>query len=111
MSDLQSDSIDRIIEMAWEDRTSFEAIEYQFGLSENEVIMLMRKEMKASSFRMMSLSFNTQSINRPSLSKRQDRTGLLTTHPELLDQHGDFISEELLVVRFPELGESEPTPA
>jgi hypothetical protein len=35
----------------------------------------------------------------------------LTTHPELLDQHGDFISEELLVVRFPELGESEPTPA
>ena len=52
MSDLHSASIDRIIEMAWEDRTSFEAIEYQFGLSENEVIMLMRKEMKASSFRM-----------------------------------------------------------
>jgi uncharacterized protein (TIGR03643 family) len=52
MSDLQSASIDRIIEMAWEDRTSFEAIEYQFGLSENQVIMLMRKEMKASSFRM-----------------------------------------------------------
>ena len=42
MSDLHSASIDRIIEMAWEDRTSFEAIEYQFGLSENEVIMLMR---------------------------------------------------------------------
>ena len=62
-------------------------------------------------FRMMSLSFNKQSINRSSLSKLRDRTGLLTTHPELLDQHGDFISEELLVVRFPELGESEPTPA
>jgi hypothetical protein len=62
-------------------------------------------------FRMMSLGFNSQSINRPSLSKRRDRTGLLTTHPELLDKHGDFISEELLVVRFPELGESEPTPA
>jgi hypothetical protein len=62
-------------------------------------------------FRMMSLGFSTQSINRSSLSKRRDRTGLLTTHPELLDQHGDFISEELLVVRFPELGESEPTPA
>ena len=62
-------------------------------------------------FRMMSLSFNTQSINRASVSKRRDRTGLLTTHPELLDQHGDFISDELLVVRFPELGESEPTPA
>ena len=62
-------------------------------------------------FRMMSLGFNTQSINRSTLSNRRDRTGLLTTHPELLDQHGDLISEELLVVRCPELGESEPTPA
>ena len=43
---------DRIIEMAWEDRTSFEAIEIQFGLKEKEVIALMRSEMKASSFRM-----------------------------------------------------------
>jgi uncharacterized protein (TIGR03643 family) len=44
--------IDRIIEMAWEDRTSFEAIEVQFGLPEKEVIALMRREMKASSFRL-----------------------------------------------------------
>jgi uncharacterized protein (TIGR03643 family) len=44
--------IDRIIEMAWEDRTTFEAIEIQFGLKEKEVIALMRKEMKASSFKM-----------------------------------------------------------
>lgn len=44
--------IDRIIEMAWEDRTPFEAIEMQFGLQEKEVIALMRKEMKASSFKM-----------------------------------------------------------
>lgn len=44
--------IDRIIEMAWEDRTTFEAIEIQFGLKEKEVIELMRKEMKASSFKM-----------------------------------------------------------
>ena len=43
---------DRIIEMAWEDRTTFEAIEIQFGLNEKEVIALMRKEMKASSFKM-----------------------------------------------------------
>ena len=42
----------RIIEMAWEDRTPFGAIEYQFGLSEDEVIKLMRSEMKASSFKM-----------------------------------------------------------
>ena len=52
MGNLQPIVIDRIIEMAWEDRTSFEAIHYQFGLSEKEVIQLMRKEMKPSSFRM-----------------------------------------------------------
>tara|TARA_R110000868_G_scaffold6126_3_gene35349 strand:+ start:3003 stop:3275 length:273 start_codon:yes stop_codon:yes gene_type:complete len=44
--------IDRIIEMAWEDRTTFEAIDFQFGLKEQEVIELMRKEMKPSSFKM-----------------------------------------------------------
>ncbi len=42
--------IDRIIEMAWEDRTPFEAIEIQFGMSESAVIRLMRKELKRSSF-------------------------------------------------------------
>lgn len=42
--------IDRIIEMAWEDRTPFEAIEAQFGLRESDVIQLMRKELKRSSF-------------------------------------------------------------
>ena len=52
MNSLQTTVIDRIIEMAWEDRTSFEAIQYQFGLSEKDVIALMRKEMKSSSFRM-----------------------------------------------------------
>lgn len=49
---LTTTDIDRIIEMAWEDRTPFEAIEMQFGLQEKEVIALMRKEMKASSFKM-----------------------------------------------------------
>ena len=44
--------IDRIIEMAWEDRTPFDAIAFQFGIKEQEVIELMRSEMKASSFRM-----------------------------------------------------------
>jgi uncharacterized protein (TIGR03643 family) len=45
----QSDT-DRIIEMAWEDRTPFEAIQAQFGYSEADVIALMRKELKRSSF-------------------------------------------------------------
>jgi len=51
-SELSEIEIDRIIEMAWEDRTTFEAIQMQFGLKEQEVIDLMRKEMKPSSFRM-----------------------------------------------------------
>jgi len=49
---LTVEEIDRVIEMAWEDRTPFDAIQAQFGLPEKEVIKLMRKEMKRSSFRM-----------------------------------------------------------
>jgi len=44
--------IDRIVEMAWEDRTPFEAIAFQFDVTEKEVIEIMRREMKPSSFRM-----------------------------------------------------------
>ena len=44
--------IDRIIEMAWEDRTTFDAITLLFGISEKETIDLMRREMKLSSFKM-----------------------------------------------------------
>ena len=48
---LSTRDIDRVIEMAWEDRTPFEAIEFQFGLSESAVIALMRAELKSASFR------------------------------------------------------------
>jgi uncharacterized protein (TIGR03643 family) len=44
--------IDRIVEMAWEDRTTFDTIYEQFGISEPEVIKIMRKSMKRSSFLM-----------------------------------------------------------
>ena len=43
--------IDRIIEMAWEDRTPFDAIKLQFGITQGEVEKLMRKELKESSFK------------------------------------------------------------
>ena len=49
LSDIE---IDRVIEMAWEDRTPFEAIKFQFNLTEKDVIDLMRREMKPSSFKM-----------------------------------------------------------
>ncbi|MDC1489858.1 MAG: TIGR03643 family protein [Flavobacteriales bacterium] len=50
--ELNEIQIDRVIEMAWEDRTPFDAILIQFGLKEQDVITLMRTEMKASSFKM-----------------------------------------------------------
>jgi uncharacterized protein (TIGR03643 family) len=49
---LSDQDIDRIVEMAWEDRTPFEAIEAQFGVCEADVITIMRQEMKLSSWRM-----------------------------------------------------------
>lgn len=52
LPEIDSQIIDRVIEMAWEDRTPFEAIEIQYGLSEKQVIALMRREMKSSSFKM-----------------------------------------------------------
>ena len=44
--------LDRVIEMAWEDRTPFEAITFQFNISEQETIEIMRRQLKPSSFRM-----------------------------------------------------------
>ena len=52
MKDLNEADIDRIIEMAWEDRTPFDAIHAQFGLAEKEVIQLMRRNLRGSSFRL-----------------------------------------------------------
>ncbi len=52
MSPFDSANLSRTIEMAWEDRTPFEAIEQLYGLNESAVIELMRRELKASSFRL-----------------------------------------------------------
>ena len=49
---LNTTDLDRVIEMAWEDRTPFEAINFQFNLKEKEVIKLMRSNLKSSSFKM-----------------------------------------------------------
>lgn len=46
------DEESRIIEMAWEDRTPFEAIESQFGMTESDVIKFMRQNLKPGSFRL-----------------------------------------------------------
>ncbi len=49
---MTEEDLNRIIEMAWEDRTPFEAIEFQFGLKENEVRKIMRSNLKESSFKL-----------------------------------------------------------
>jgi len=51
-TELYQADIDRIIEMAWEDRTPFDAITYQFGLSEQEVKALMQEQLKPSSYKL-----------------------------------------------------------
>ena len=51
-NELTTEQRDRIIQMAWEDRTTFDAIREQFGLQPGEVIKLMRKQMKPRSFRL-----------------------------------------------------------
>jgi uncharacterized protein (TIGR03643 family) len=61
--------IDRIIEMAWEDRTPFEAIELQFGLSEAEVIKLMRGQLKRKSFDLWRKRVNS-GVSQKHLMKR-----------------------------------------
>ncbi len=63
------EQIDRIIEMAWEDRTPFEAIEFQFGITESEVIEVMRIELKPSSFRLWRKRVNSR-VSQKHLMKR-----------------------------------------
>lgn len=62
--ELSDRDLDRIIGMAWEDRTPFEAIEYQFGLPEKEVIKLMRKNLKPSSFKRWRKRVNSKVSNK-----------------------------------------------
>ena len=63
------EQIDRIIEMAWEDRTPFEAIEFQFKITESEVIEMMRSELKPSSFRLWRKRVNS-GVSQKHLKKR-----------------------------------------
>ena len=61
--------IDRIIEMAWEDRTPFEAITFQFGISEAETIKIMRSELKRNSFNLWRKRVNS-GVSQKHLNKR-----------------------------------------
>jgi uncharacterized protein (TIGR03643 family) len=63
------EELDRIIEMAWEDRTPFEAIEFQFGVPEAEVIKIMRSQLKRSSFNLWRKRVNS-GVSQKHLAKR-----------------------------------------
>ena len=63
--------LDRIIEMAWEDRTPFEAITFQFNTSEADVIKIMRRELKPTSFKLWRKRVNS-GVSNKHLKKRTD---------------------------------------
>ncbi|MEX2670273.1 TIGR03643 family protein [Candidatus Uabimicrobium amorphum] len=71
--------VDRIIGMAWEDRTPFEAIKTQFGLKEDEVVRLMRQELKPSSWKMWRKRVNSRKtkhlkLRNPEVSRFRCKT-------------------------------------
>ncbi len=68
---LSAEQIDRVIEMAWEDRTPFEAIHLQFGLTEADVVRLMRQQLKPSSWRLWRKRVN-QGISQKHRYKRSE---------------------------------------
>lgn len=67
------EDISRIIEMAWEDRTPFEAIELQFGLKENDVREIMRREMKPYSFKMWRKRVRGRKTKHLSLHSKKEK--------------------------------------
>ena len=69
---MEKKDVDRIIEMAWEDRTPFEAIKTQFGFSEANVIALMRRELKRSSFNLWRKRVNS-GISQKHAKKRNPK--------------------------------------
>lgn len=71
MKELTIKDTDRIIEMAWEDRTPFEAIAFQFGVYEAEVIQIMRTELKESSFKLWRKRVNS-GVSKKHLKKRSE---------------------------------------
>ncbi len=73
--------IDRIIEMCWEDRTPFEAIEYQFGLKEEDAIKIMRKNLKPKSFKVWRKRVSGRNTKHMAL---QDSTRFKSNHKRKL---------------------------
>ena len=78
---MENIDIDRIIEMCWEDRTPFEAIEYQFGLKEEDVIKIMRQNLKPKSFKVWRKRVSGRNTKHMAL---KDSTRFKSTHKRKL---------------------------
>lgn len=74
---LEAADVSRVIEMAWEDRTPFEAIKTQFGLDEAAVIALMRQQLKRGSFRLWRDRVRGR---RTKHARRRPPAGRIATH-------------------------------
>ena len=77
---LSKSDIDRIIEMAWEDRTTFDAIESQYGLKDQEVKELMRENLKSSSYKLWRKRVNGRKTKH--LAKRDFTVGRHKSHDQ-----------------------------
>ena len=73
--------IDRVIEMCWEDRTPFEAIEHQFGLKEEDAIRIMRNNLKSKSFKVWRKRVSGRKTKHMEL---KDSTRFKSTHTRKL---------------------------
>ena len=69
---LSEADVSRVIEMAWEDRTPFEAIELQFGLNQDGVIKLMRSQLKLSSFKLWRARTHGQTTKHAKIRSPED---------------------------------------
>lgn len=69
INNFSDEDIDRIIQMAWEDRTTFDVIEAQFGINQDSVIRIMRKHMKKKSFEIWRKRTSGRKTKHKSLSE------------------------------------------
>jgi len=69
INNFSEEDIDRIIQMAWEDRTTFDVIEAQFGINQDSVIRIMRKHMKKKSFEIWRKRTSGRKTKHKSLSE------------------------------------------
>ena len=77
---LTESDISRIIEMAWEDRTPFEAIESGFGIAESAVILIMRRQLKPRSFQLWRARVHNRKTKHLALRDPAVSRGYCPTH-------------------------------